>query len=121
MIMGRKTYDSFPEPLPSRTHIVVSRSVAAAARTGFILCSSLERAIEEAKTSSRDIFFIGGAEIYEQAIPLVDKMYISYIKGCHDGDTRFPEFNRDDWKIQHVQDYAEFEAVVYVRKDEDPK
>ena len=115
MIMGRKTCESFPEPLPNRVHIVVSRS--ASARKGFIMCRSLQEAIERAKGFGKEIFVIGGAEIYEQAIPLVDRMYLSYIYDVYEGDTRFPKFDRTDWKIEHEAHHGEFEVVVYARKD----
>lgn len=119
MIMGRKTYDAFPEPLPNRVNIVVSRS--AIAREGFIMCRSLQEAIEKAKSFGKKIFIIGGAEIYKQAIPLVDEMYLSYIKDCYEGDTCFPKFDKADWTVKHEAHYAQFEVLVYARKSRSSK
>jgi dihydrofolate reductase len=114
VIMGRKTWESIPErfrPLPNRNNIVISRNINSL--EGIDVCSSVEEALEKAKSYDREIFIIGGSSIYEQFLPLTDKMYISYLKEEFDGDTYFPNFNKEDWKVVERKDFTEFEFVVY--------
>ena len=116
VIMGRKTWESIPEkfrPLPNRNNIVISRNLSA---EGADVCSSVKEALEKAKSYGKEIFIIGGSSIYEQFLPLTDKMYISYLKEEYAGDTYFPNFNKEDWEIIERKDFAEFEFIVYERK-----
>ena len=117
VIMGRKTWESIPEkfrPLPNRNNIVISRNMNSL--EGIDVCSSVEEALEKAKSYDKEIFIIGGSSIYEQFLPLTDKMYISYLKEEYAGDTYFPNFNKEDWEIIERKDFAEFEFIVYERK-----
>ena len=97
VIMGRKTFDSIlavlGKPLPGRTNIVVTRDPSWA-HEGAIAASSIEEAIEEAKTApgGDEIFIGGGGEIYRQALPLVDKLYLTLIEDDAEGDSYFPEY-----------------------------
>ena len=116
VVMGRKTWQSIPEkfrPLPNRNNIVISRNISAI--KGAEVCSSLEKALEKAQSYGQEIFIIGGSSIYEQFLPLADKMYISYLKKEYSGDTYFPNFNKEDWEIAEKKDFTEFEFVVYKR------
>lgn len=101
IITGRKNYESIPEkfrPLPNRTNIVVSRQSDYHA-PGSIVVSNLEEAISTAlKISNDEIFIIGGGEIYRQALPLVDKIYLTRVNHTFEADTFFPEFNAEDWE-----------------------
>jgi len=120
VVMGRKTYESIGKPLPNRKNIVVSRSVSSI--EGVDVCSSLEDAIEKAKSYGKEIFIIGGASIYEMAIPLADKMYLSYVKVNYKGDTYFPKFDKDVWDVVSERTYnegkdEEFNLVIYKRKN----
>lgn len=103
VVMGRKTYESIfamlKKPLPGRTNIIVTRSpqeLASDPRYTFenvILTNSLEEAIEKAKELDKEEIFIGGgAQIYEQALPLVDKLYITLIDDEKEGDAYFPAY-----------------------------
>lgn len=114
-IMGRKTFESIgSKPLPNRKLIVVSHSLGAV--EGVDVFRTVEEAVKKAKSYDGQIFILGGAQIYEKTIPIADKMYISYIKKDYEGDTRFPEFDEDDWKVEKRVDHPEFEFVVYSRK-----
>ena len=119
VIMGRKTYESIGRPLPNRDNIVVSSSMLAGesavmcSKDRLIVCSSLDAAVERASKNNNEIFFIGGATIYEQALPLADQMYISYVKKDYAGDVYFPKFSDEDWVVEERKDYAEFEWVRY--------
>lgn len=115
VIMGRRTYNSIGRPLPNRHNIVLSCSLANV--EGIDICSSLDSALEKALEYERDIFIIGGASVYELAIPLADKMYISYVKEEYGGDTYFPKFNKDNWNIERRENFEEFELVIYKTKN----
>lgn len=113
VIMGRKTYESIGKPLPHRNNVVVSSSLAS---NGIIVCRSLEDALETGRSFGKEIFIIGGANIYAQSLEFADRMYLSYVKKNYEGDTFFPEFNESDWEVVDRQDFPEFELVTYQRK-----
>ncbi len=97
VIMGRKTFQSIEKyikgPLPNRINIVVTRNKSST-RSGIIVVHSLEKAIEEAKetNTTEEIFIIGGAQIYEQALPLADKLYLTLIEDEKKADVYFPSY-----------------------------
>jgi len=94
IIMGRKTFESFPKPLPNRTHIVITRQEDYKAPEGVIIVNSLADAIDAARTDKQP-FVIGGGEIYRQAMPLVDKLEITRVHASFDdADTFFPEIDK---------------------------
>jgi dihydrofolate reductase len=101
IITGRKNYESIPEkfrPLPNRTNFVVTRQKEYLA-PGAIICSSVELALEKAKTlNEQEVFIIGGAEIYKQSIDLADKLYVTKIHQTFEGDVSFPEIDFNVWK-----------------------
>ncbi len=122
VLMGRKTYESLPakfRPLPNRKNIVISRTMLPEA--GLDVCKSMEEAVERANAAKEEFFVIGGASIYQQALPFADKLYISYIKSKegkeYEGDTYFPEFDLNDWEEELREDHDEFEFVVYRRNN----
>jgi dihydrofolate reductase len=93
VIMGRKTFESIGRPLPKRTNIVVTRN-ADFSHEGIVVAYSLEDALEKAKEYSenkREIFIIGGAELYAQALPHADKLYLTLVEGSFEGDAFFPD------------------------------
>lgn len=96
VIMGRKTYESLGRPLPNRTNVVVSRTVEAI--EGCTVAHSLEEAIAMF-SAEEEIFIIGGAQIYAQALALADKMYITQIEHSYQGDTSFPKWDRSQWRL----------------------
>ena len=100
VIMGRRTYESIlaslGHPLPGRLNIVVTRSPDYDA-PGCIVAASLEAALAAAAPADES-FVIGGAEIYRAALPLADRLQLTEIDADYDGDARFPEFAREDWK-----------------------
>ncbi|MBI2573338.1 dihydrofolate reductase [Candidatus Woesearchaeota archaeon] len=113
VIMGRKTYDSIGRSLPNRHNIVVSRNTDQI--PGVIVSKSIEEAIATAKEFGREIFVIGGAQIYQQALPYATKLYLSLVKHDHEGDTYFPPFDLKEWQEEERQDYSDFTFVVYIR------
>jgi len=98
IIMGRKTFESFPKPLPNRTHIVITRQEDYKAPSGVIIVNSLEDALDAARLDKQP-FIIGGGEIYKQAMPLVDKIEITRVHSeFKDADTFFPEIDKSKWQ-----------------------
>lgn len=101
IITGRKNYESIPEkfrPLPNRTNIVITRQQNYSA-PGAIVIDSIEKAIQKAKeTQDKEIFIIGGAEIYKQSLHLVNRIYLTKIHHTFEGDTFFPELKISEWR-----------------------
>jgi len=96
MIMGRKTYESIGKPLPGRTTIVVSRDRNLKI-DGCIVAHSLQDAIASC-ASDPEVFVVGGADVYAQALGLADRLYITEIQQDAEGDVWFPEFERAEWR-----------------------
>lgn len=123
IIMGRKTFESFPKPLPNRTHIVITRQQDYKAPEGVIIVNSLADAVDAAKTDKQP-FVIGGGEIYRQAMPLVDKLEITRVHASFDdADTFFPDIDKTVWKeVERSTHDADdkhahaFSFITYVRR-----
>lgn len=100
VIMGRKTFESLgSKPLPKRTNIVITR--ADREFEGALTAHSLEEAIRMAG-EDEEIFIMGGAQIYREALSVVDRMYITYVERDYEGDTSFPEIDFSQWKLVDV-------------------
>lgn len=100
ILMGRKTFQSLPNLLPNRHHIVISKNFNFIGP--YILTkNSLHSAIQTVNTNflNKKIFIIGGGEIYYQSMQFIDKMYITKIHIEVDGDTFFPSFDKEKWKL----------------------
>ncbi|HSX40020.1 MAG TPA: dihydrofolate reductase [Candidatus Saccharimonadales bacterium] len=94
IIMGRKTFESIGRVLPKRTNIIITRDAGYKVE-GAVLAHSLEQALELAKKSpgSDEIFIFGGGQIFEQALPFVDKLYLTIVEGDFGADTFFPDYS----------------------------
>ena len=122
VIMGRKTWESLPDafrPLPGRHNIVVSRNPAYEV-PGATLVTSLEEAVQCAGAAG-EVFVIGGAELYRQALPLANRLYLTEVSGNFDGDVFFPEILAADWtetsrKGQTTASPLTYFFVAYVRR-----
>jgi dihydrofolate reductase len=96
--MGRKTFDSIGRPLPERRNIVISRQKALEI-PGCEVVTSLDEALRLVEHDSSDeVFVIGGGEIYRQAMPHADRIYLTRVHGEFMGDTFFPEMDEGEWK-----------------------
>jgi dihydrofolate reductase len=100
VLMGRKTFESIGKPLPNRTNIVITRQGRVSEDASVLTAGSIERAIELARESkgNEEIFIIGGGNIYEQSLDITDKIYLTEVKVTIDGDTFFPELDKNKWK-----------------------
>ncbi len=121
IIMGRKTFESFPKPLPNRTHIVISRQKNYSP-AGCIVVPDLESAIA-ACPKNENLFIIGGGEIYKQAIAIADQLDITRVHHSFEADVYFPEIDMEIWELtaetfnskdeKHLYDYS---YQTFVRK-----
>ncbi|EON75821.1 Dihydrofolate reductase [Lunatimonas lonarensis] len=110
VVMGRKTFESLPKPLPGRTHLVITRNKEYIVPEGHHVFSSLEDAIDFATEKNlSQIFILGGAEIYKEALPYTDELIVTEVHAKPEGDTFFPELNPVEWvesdrkKVDHRQ------------------
>lgn len=118
VIMGRKTWESLPEerrPLPTRWNIVVTSQRDYQAE-GAIVAHSLDEALAMAKPGT-SVFVIGGASLYEQALPLAEAVLISLVHQLAEGDTYFPRLEDGEWtcmgKREGISEH--FTPLFYVR------
>ena len=121
IIMGRKTFESFPKPLPNRTHVIITRQKEYKPE-GCIVVNSLDEAIQSCP-KQEDIFIIGGGEIYKQSIVIADKIDITRVHNSFEADTFFPEIEIEKWQLIfeefHSKDERhdfDFTFQTYVRK-----
>lgn len=107
IIMGRKTHESIGRPLPGRTNIVITRDRGREI-FGCTVVSSLTEAIEKAREIDADeIFVIGGGQIYLEALPQADRLYLTLIHAIIDGDTFFPEYADAFGRVVESEDFEE--------------
>ena len=111
VIMGRKTYESMGKPLPHRTNIVISRNPDFKAE-GCVVVGSLDEALDEAK-SDPNPFILGGAQIYEQALSVADRMDLTLVHEDFEADAFFPDFSSEDWIETGRQDFKKDDRNRY--------
>lgn len=127
IIMGRKTFQSIGRPLPGRHTIVMTRD-ASFAPDGVTIASSLEEALDTARSIAKqhnqpEIAIVGGAQIYDLAMPLADDLYLTHVEAQPEGDAFFPpvdpaifaETARADYSARPDDEHA-FSFVDYVRR-----
>jgi dihydrofolate reductase len=117
IIMGRKTYESIGRPLPGRTNIVVSRDPNYQL-DGATVVHSLSEAIDEARQISTlkgvdEALVIGGAELYVQALPMAQRLYLTQVHQQVEGDACFPEIAHADWKQVSRKDFDAVDPNPY--------
>ncbi len=98
VIMGKNTFESMEKDLPGRINIVVTKKTDWKRENVFI-AHSIDEAIEKAKEcEAKEIFIIGGGEIFNQTIGMVDRIYLTRVHTTVEGDTSYPEFDTSQWK-----------------------
>lgn len=97
VIMGRRTFESVGKPLPNRRSIVITRNNDYQ-HEGVLIAHSMDEALDHA-AGEEEVFILGGQTIYETALPHVDCFYLTIVHATIEGDTFFPTFNFDDWKL----------------------
>lgn len=111
IIMGRKTFESFPKPLPNRTHIVITRQEDYQPE-GCIVVKSIEEAIAKCPEDD-DSFIIGGGEIYNLGMPLADILEITRVHHSFEADAFFPEINKKEWQLVEAEPNTRDEKHLY--------
>jgi dihydrofolate reductase len=95
VVMGRRTWESLRRPLPGRRNMVVSRDLSYTA-CGAEVCPSLDAALARAAEAA-EIFVIGGAALYAEALPRAARLYLTEVHACVEGDVFFPAWDRSRW------------------------
>ena len=111
IIMGRKTWESFPKPLPNRTHIIITRN-AAYKPEGTIVVHSLDEALIKASVDDQP-FVIGGGEIYALAMEVADKIELTRVHGSFDADAFFPIIDPNIWELSAETHHETDERHAY--------
>ena len=126
MVMGRKQFETFPKPLAGRPHIVVTRQHDYAPE-GVLVRNSLPEALAAARrlaeaSEQDEIMVIGGGDIYAQAMPLADRLYITHVDLAPAGDVRFPPIDPGIWQVaaepevaRSERDEAAYTIKIYER------
>ena len=117
VIMGRTSYEEIGHPLPERTNIVVSKTKVFSGENLYTV-KSLKEAIERA--GQEEIFIAGGAELFQEALPLANKIYMTYVDmEVPDADRFFPIFHKEEYKreeIEKVGGETSYLRVLYTKK-----
>ena len=103
VVMGRKTYESLGRPLPGRRNVVVTRQNISI--EGCDVVHSLDEAYA-LFPPEEEVFVIGGAQIYAQALPLADRFYLTRVFRAYEGDTHFPEWDEAQWRLLSSESFA---------------
>ncbi|MES2560024.1 MAG: dihydrofolate reductase [Bacteroidota bacterium] len=112
IIMGRKTYESVGRPLPNRVNIVISRTPELEIE-GCVVKSSLESAIEFARAAGEtELFITGGGVIFEQSMPITNRIYLTRIHHSFEADTFFPDMG-EEWKLTQDEMHEADEKNAY--------
>lgn len=116
VIMGRKCWESIPEnfrPLPNRTNIVITRNLNYKV-DGAEISNNLKQTLTSNLMNGKEVFIIGGGEIYKKAFKLVDYLYMTKVfKTIPDGDTYLKGFNENEWEITKVSELKEYNGIHY--------
>jgi dihydrofolate reductase len=105
VIMGRKSYEALKKSLPGRINIVVTKKTDFQPEDVFVV-NNIEDAIAKAKESdAKEIFIIGGGEIFKQTIDIVSRIYLTRVHATVEGDTYYPEIKKDKWKLVSEQSF----------------
>ncbi|MGR9087161.1 MAG: dihydrofolate reductase [Gammaproteobacteria bacterium] len=123
ILMGRKTFESIGRPLPGRTNIIVSRNPEYR-REGCLVLNDLETAIKTGCRMAREIFVIGGSDLYESVLPRAHTLYLTKIRKDFQGDTFFPDIDPGNWfetENEVIEDDPDVDFVysftTWVRRD----
>lgn len=110
VIMGRKTYESIGKPLNDRVNIIISRDKGLTI-PGCIVVDSVEKAIRKSE-KNKEIFIIGGGEIYKNSLNFVDRVYMTRVHQEVGGDTTFPTLN-ENWVIKEQEENDGYSFITY--------
>ena len=118
LIVGRRTYELMAPSLEDRTTIMMSKGKRFK-RGRLTVCSSIEEALEKARSYSEEIYVIGGAKIFDQLINHADRLRITEVKNYYNGSTFFPEINPNQWGLVGIIKHNDYAQHIYERKREE--
>jgi len=116
IVMGRKTFDSIGKPLPKRVNLVVSRNEKYLSVDGIKVINNFNNFLIQNENTEENIYVIGGAEIYKQALPFAHRLALSYVKQEYPCDTFFPEFDFRMYKEIEKLEFDEFTFLLLEKK-----
>ena len=112
IIMGRKTFESFGgKPLPDRKNIIVTQDRNYSTPLA-VVCHSIDSALEQA-SDAEEVMIIGGMSLYEQTLPIADKLYMTVVDADVEGDAWFPEFDMNDWDLMECHNHKADDKNAY--------
>lgn len=118
LVMGRATYESIGRPLPGRTTIVLTRDPTWSAE-GVLVARDLESALRLAAGIDEEIYVVGGASVYAEALEIADAQVLTEVHRSPTGDTRYPDFDPLTWveerREPHLDAEIPYEFVWYAR------
>ena len=126
IILGRKTFESFPKPLPNRTHVIITRQKDYLKNSPFENCIVVNSIKDALKIVPKDeaTYIIGGAEIYKQSIELADVVVLTRVHSSFEADTFFPEIDLNEWELtfeefqnKEKKHLFDFTFQTFVRKN----
>lgn len=112
IIMGRKTFESFPKPLPNRTHVIITRSKNYNAPDNCLVVDSISSAIE-ACPKEENLFVIGGGEIYNQSLNIANCIELTRVHHTFEADTFFPLIDLNNWELKYTEFHPSDEKHKY--------
>lgn len=113
VVMGRKTYESLGRPLPNRINVVITRNTNFRAE-GCTVVHSMAEAVS-LFPSTEEVFVIGGAQIYTEALDIADKFYLTKVEAQYDADTFFPKWDPAQWREISCENHDGYSFIDYVR------
>jgi len=117
VIMGRKTYESIGRPLPGRTNVIITRQTDYRA-PGCVVVHELDSAFQSCSADENEAFICGGGQLYQESLPVTDRIYLTVLPREVAGDTYFPEFSEDDFKItktEFIESVEPYHFYIYER------
>ena len=111
LVMGRKTFESIGRPLPGRSTVVVTRQEGYAPE-GVQVVHSIAEALELAQGDD-EVFIAGGGDIFQQTLPVADRLYLTIIEEAFPGDAYFPEYDESQWRLVDREDHGPTEDAPF--------
>lgn len=107
IVMGRKTYESIGKPLPNRTNIVLTRDEDYNPHPDVYVYHNINDVLHEHQEygEGRELFIIGGQQIYEQFLPYANKIYLTVVPNAFKADTFFPELYEEEWELESYESF----------------
>lgn len=118
VVAGRKTYESFKiRPLPGRLNFILTRNPDYTSDEGVIICQDLDQVVATVKERSAEkLFILGGAEIYNLALPLTDEMILTHLPIEVEGDAYFPQWDEAEWEVAEERREEDLVFATYRRR-----